>query len=308
MDEDLAFCLECFADEQIRENLQATEKEIAQLQMEEGRVLRRMRRDNTNIPQEIDAFSEKMRENEKKMVKNRQKIEEELRKILQSMSVNLDRLSAASIRQGEDAEIQLFSNRLRHQLEQFDSEVIQLIDVIDQSTGSNYHRRVASWIDEHVDYMKESKKIPKDLLMQYSGERANLWDERATMINGLIERIPMNDSSIRHQLNADLHHRIRNIFQLIQHLRSFIDNLHAKERRDDEERLNEIRGSIAQRRDEHQTRAVALVDALRQLALGSNNAKKFEKKLEEVLKTTDDFVPIVIGHIDQPKGLQRIDE
>lgn len=302
MDADLAFCLECFADEQIDDHLRQTEEEIVELQVEENDVLKRLDRNDTKTQAEIDTFAENVRENEKTMTKNRQMIEEELRKILQSMSTNLDRMSAMSVGQQEDAELRSFSNRLRHQFDQLDSEMTQLIDTIDQSTSSNYHQRLTTWIGEHLEYMKESTKIPKESLMRYAGDRLHLWNERAMLIDGVTGRLSLEDLSVRRQLNADLHHRSRNVFHLIQHLRSFIGQLRAKEKADDERMLNDIQTTIEGKRGEHQTRAVELVDALRQLAWGSKNANQFQQKFDEVIRQTSDFVPIIFGHIDHPKG------
>ncbi len=62
------------------------------------------------------------------------------------------------------------------------------------------------------------------------------------------------------------------------------------------------------KRLEQQTRAMQLAATLQQLSVGSERETLFNQRFKQILdqsKTSEKIVPIVLGHIDQPTGMQK---
>jgi hypothetical protein len=123
MNEDLAFCLECFADEQIAEGTKEIEENVHELQIEKVNLNDNINQKETGICGRenniMKQFSTELQENNRSLIKTREIIEKELRNILNRALLNIDRIA-------ENRSI----NKLMKKLE---AQVINCVDKMNNS-------------------------------------------------------------------------------------------------------------------------------------------------------------------------------
>ncbi len=71
----------------------------------------------------------------------------------------------------------------------------------------------------------------------------------------------------------------------------------------DEQPLRGLEVEIKQKYIEKQNQAIQLAGAFRKLAVGFDNATKFDNEFRQIVNQTDQFVPVILGRIDDPTGL-----
>lgn len=187
MNEDLAFCLECFADEQIAEGTKEIEENVHELQIEKVNLNDNINQKETGICGRenniMKQFSTELQENNRSLIKTREIIEKELRNILNRALLNIDRIAAKSLDKQTDEEVRSASNQLRRQNEQFENELTQLIDKIDRNTTDDCSIRITKWFQQHFQYIEdlnrtinhnENPELSKDKLIQNSIDREHL--------------------------------------------------------------------------------------------------------------------------------------
>ena len=317
MDEDLAFCLQCFVEEQFEETNNEVEDNIQQIELEQTKLFNEINeKEQTIVAREnriIEQFSRELQINHTELIENRHSIENHFRGLVDRASINLDLLARKATGREASDDVRTASNRLRRQTEQFDGELTQLIDVIDRIHVGNCSTRLANWFEQHFKYLEDLRemidadaceKMTKDVLMESSLARQRLWEDRQRLIDQMIEQLEIEDPIVGLFNDQQI-----SSMELMKHLREFLEQRRQEQRTRDEEPLEENKKIIEEKRVEQQMKRIQLVEAVRQLAVGSPNASQFDQRFREVLNqsnVSEKFIPIVMGQVDQPTGLKLI--
>jgi len=324
MDADLAFCLERFADEQIAEGTKEIEEDVHELEIEQIKLKSNINnREAITCQQEnnsLEKFSTDLQENNSSLIKTRRIIENELRDILNRALLNINTIAAKAIGKEADDEVRTASNRLRQQNEQFESEITQLINTIDQNSTSDCSTRITIWFQQHFKYIEDlnrtinnndNPELSKDKLIQSSLDREHIWENRYKLIYDFVEQLQIEDLTESQYFIDSLNGQRANANNMIKFVRSYIQQRQEERRHLNEEPLREMERLIEEKRLEQQTRAIQLAAALRQLAVGSTNENQFNQRFKQILNqstTSENVVPIIMGHIDQPTGMRKSNE
>lgn len=304
MDDDVVFCLNCFIDEQIGETNKEIEQNVSEFEYQRDNLQQTIDQSETIECEKenriVENFTNVLQENNRYLSPTWQFIEDEFRKILHEISVNLDRLAVNAESQQITETIRSVSNRFRRQNEQIDSEISQLIETLDRYRNDNCLSRINSWFRQHFQYVEElysnQEKLSNDRLNEQLFARKKIWDEREEIISDFIREIKFEEEFI-----DELNQRIDNVKELIQYAQSIIRQRQKQRRFEREESVRELKRIIEEKRIEQQTRAIQLAAALRQLAIGSTKANEFDENFQKVVKEST-IVPIIFGQIEKPAG------
>jgi hypothetical protein len=324
MDADLAFCLEHFADEQIAEGTKEIEEDVHEIEIEQIKLKSNINnREAITCQQEnnsLEKFSADLQENNSSLIKTRRIIENELRDILNRASLNITTIAGKAIGKEADDEVRTASNRLRQQNEQFESEITQLINTIDQNSTSDCSTRIKIWFQQHFKYIEDlnrtinnndNPELSKDKLIQSSLDREHIWENRYKLIYDFVKQLQIEDLTENQYFIDSLNGQRVNANNMIKFVRSYIQQRQEERRYLNEEPLREMERIIEEKRLEQQTRAIQLAAALRQLAVGSTNENQFNQRFKQILNQStisENVVPIIMGHIDQPTGMRKSNE
>ncbi|CAF4357415.1 unnamed protein product, partial [Rotaria sp. Silwood2] len=326
MDVDLDYCLKRFADEQLGESI----KEVAQLQ----RNIKRMRTKVIEMSQEDDAavceeentlaekFLNDFNRNNLNINITRQKIENEFRKALYDIKVDIDVIvqiptTTRNNNRETNEEIRMASNKIRQQITSIESELTHLFNMIDSNNSINCSSRVLSWLRQHYGYVNELNRIigkgnssgdlfafsEKGPLMHCVLERAPLWTHRKKLIVKFIHE--MDEDSITSNRLIDSLYRKTDVSSTTIFIQDYIQHRQEERRHRRDQLLQKMEVELEEQHIEQQTRATELVSALCQLSAHSLNDFQLSIKLKKVLhqmETSKQLVPILIDYCEETTG------
>ncbi|CAF1093535.1 unnamed protein product [Rotaria sordida] len=324
MDVDLDFCLKRFANEQLDDNI----KEVAQLQ----RKIKTMRTKLTEISQEddkaicqqenilADNFSNDLNKNNIAISTTRQMIENEFRKALDDIKIDIDIIAQIPIMRNNNREtneeIRMASNKIRQQIINIDSELTHLFNMIDSNNSIHSCSRVLIWFRQHYGYINELNRIigkntnsgdlfafsEKSPLMHWVMERAPLWIRRQKLIVKFIHE--MDEDSITSKHLIDSLNRTTDTSNATKFIQHYIQDRQEARRHRREQLLHKLEIKLEEQLVEQQTRATELVSALCQLSARLLSEFQLNMKLKKVLhqvETSKQIVPILIDHNEEKK-------
>jgi hypothetical protein len=325
MDADLAFCLECFADEQMAKNIEQIAQPERRLEIKSYKFEGILKYDDVTASRRenslVEKFSFDLKEKEISIAKTRKIIETEFRKALDRTVADIDTIAqiaptTKTNRQIEEA-LRAASNQIRRQVGQIDNELAHLTNAIDFTISSNYSTRIMTWLKQHYGYVAELGRMvgqnsgfidqlafsEKGSFVQCVLEPARIWDDRRRLISDFVEQFGEDETTSSH-LNDSLS-RMKSIDNALDLIHSYLQNRKAERCQQQEELLRKMELELEQKRADQQTRALEMASAIYQLSVGSTNASQFDKKLKQVLnrsRISEQFIPFLIGHVEEASG------
>ncbi|CAF1396859.1 unnamed protein product [Adineta ricciae] len=302
MDGNLDFCLKRFADDQLSDSLKKLTQIERNLERKRTYDAETSQHDNDLKHQQetllAKQFSQDLDENNSKINKTRQIIEEEFFHALQLIRNDVETIVQVSSTRNENREdseeIRAAITKIRQQIAQIDSELTHLFNIIDSNNYHDHRNRIVQWLRQHYGYANELNRMvgkfnelgdlsvfsAQTFLMQTINECVSLWNARYKLISQFIHQ--MDEDSILSKQILDSLYRMTDSTTSLQFVQSYVENRCVRRFNREEYLIRRIEEEFEEQLAEQQRRIFELINALGQLCVNTTNEFQLNKKFRKI--------------------------